>query len=214
LGPQVAGDPDDDVPLADVEREAPVQPVPPGKDHRIIGIGLPADGGVVHPMHAGGDEHPVQPPLPGHGQAQVAVVKQGGAVEPHFIDQVSQRRHADQAHLEEAEDRGVEHLAPVKAERRGHIHVRVGVVDVVEAPQEGPGVIEAVPVVEGEVHEEDAGGHLDPERQMNQVEEPEGVLLRPECAPQGRGPDREHPGDEAQAGEGAIHHVARPPPPF
>ena len=53
----------------------------------------------------------------------------------------------------------------MEAEGGGDVHVRVGVVDVVEAPEEGPGVVEAVPVVEGEVHEEDAGGHLDPEGQ-------------------------------------------------
>ena len=102
----------------------------------------------------------------------------------------------------------------MEAERRGHVHVRVGVVDVVEAPQEGPGVVEAVPVVEGEVHEEDPGGYLDPERQGTRWRRPKECCLRPECASQGRGPDREHPGEEAQAGEGAVHHVARPSGPF
>jgi hypothetical protein len=67
----------------------------------------------------------------------------------------------------------------VKAEGGGYVHVRVSVVDVVEAPQEGPGVVEAVPVIEGEVHEEDPGGYLDPERQARQVEEPDGVALGP-----------------------------------
>ena len=37
------------------------------------------------------------------------------------------------------------------------------------------------------------------------------MLLGPEGASQGRGPDREHPGEEAQAGEGAVHHVAPTP---
>jgi len=91
FGEEVAGDPDDNVVLADVEPEAAVEPIPPGKDHRIIGVGLKADGGVVHPVHAGGDEDAVEPPLPGHGQAQIAVVKQGGAVERRLIDHVGER---------------------------------------------------------------------------------------------------------------------------
>jgi hypothetical protein len=207
-GAEVAGDADDDVALADVEFEAAVEAIPPGKDHRIIGVGLGADNGVMHPVHAGGDEDAVEAAFPGQGQAQIAVVEHGAAVEHQFIDQVGEGQDTDEDHLEEAEDGGIEHFAEVEAEGGGDVHVRVGVVDVVEAPEEGPGVVEAVPVVEGEVHEEDAGGHLEPEGQGGEVEEPEGAGLGPEGGGQGGGPDGEDAGDKAQAGEGEVHRVA------
>jgi len=57
-----------------------------------------------------------------------------------------------------------------------------------------------VPVVKGEVHEEDAPGYLDPERQVDQVRNPK-EWLSAHNAPPGRGPHRQHPGEEAQAGE-------------
>ena len=37
------------------------------------------------------------------------------------------------------------------------------------------------------------------------------MVFGPERAAQGHGPDGEHPGEEPQAGEGEIHHIARPP---
>ena len=50
-----------------------------------------------------------------------------------------------EAHLQDPERGGVEDFPEMEAERGGHVQVRVHVVHVVEAPQQGAQVVETVP---------------------------------------------------------------------
>src|SRR5208337_4533476 len=87
-GQQVSGHPDNYLSLRDIEPKARVEPIPATEDHGIVGVGLGADGRVVDAVHARGDQNLIQQPLQGQGQADIAVVKHGGAVEEELIEKI------------------------------------------------------------------------------------------------------------------------------
>ena len=63
----VSRDPNGDFRLGDIQAQAAMHLVPPPEDDREVGVGLPANYGMVYSVHARGDEDLIQNPLPTEG---------------------------------------------------------------------------------------------------------------------------------------------------
>ena len=71
-------------------------------------------------------------------------------------------------------------LAEMEPGRRGYIEVEIGVVDVMEAPEQRDAVHRAMPPVIRPVHQQKRSDRRDERRQLDPVEQSNPVLLRPE----------------------------------
>ena len=119
--------------LALIGRE---QPVPPRKEVRKIAVALSDVGGMVYPVHVGGDDEPAQYAVHWLGQRDVGVVEYRGDASQRDREEHGERGNAergDQRHVEGLPD---ERLHGVVANRGSAIHVQVRVMDLVEAPEQ------------------------------------------------------------------------------
>ena len=90
------------------------------------------------------------------------MVEHGAQLENDFIDHIGKEGDAEDCHLEDPKDGGVEDFPPVEAEGGGDIHIRIDVVHVVKAPEQGIFMIDFMPVIKGPVQEEEAKDELEP----------------------------------------------------
>ena len=132
--------------------------IPPPEDHREIGVVLVGHGGVVDAVHAGGDEDIVQGFFQAKGQAKVGVVEHGAQLEDDLVGYIGEQGDAEDRHLEDPKNSGIEDFPPMEAEGGGDVHVRVDVVDVVKAPEQGILMVDLVPVIKGPVQERGSPG--------------------------------------------------------
>src|SRR5205823_2955976 len=103
---------------------------------------------VVDPVHPGSDENKNDPALDRYRQSNVAVLKQSIELKGGFVDNKHPQLASDHDHLQCTKRRGKGNLEKVKPDRSADVEVRIDVVNVMEAPQERPAMIRAVPVVE------------------------------------------------------------------
>ena len=106
-------------------------------------------------MHPGSDEHQHDPALDRYRQSNVAVLKQSIELKGGFVDNKHPQLASDHDHLQRTKRRGKRNLEKVKPDRSADVEVRIDVVNVMEAPQERPGMIRAVPVIERKIEKQE-----------------------------------------------------------
>jgi len=85
----------------------------------------------------------------------VTVVEQRAPLKHALIDHVRQGRQPNQADLHNAEACRKQYLADMKTQGRGDVEVGVDMVHVVEPPEPWDHMVCQVPVVEGEIHQQE-----------------------------------------------------------
>ena len=178
----------------------PEQPVPPGEVEAEVGIGLVLLHRVVDPVHVRGDEDPAQPPVQPVGQADVAVVEHGHAVQDDLEEDHRHHRRPQDQDDGELDQHGQDDLDGVEARPGGQVVVQVRVVDPVQPPQGGHrvdhDVLEPDDQVQGDHRQEDR----QPGREGDLIEQP--PALGGGRRRQPHGGDRE----EQPQQDGVEHH--------
>ena len=154
----------------------------------------------MDPVHVRGDDEPAQPPVQPAGQADVAVIEHGHAVQDHLEKDDRYHRRSQGQDDRELDQHGQDDLDGVKARPGGQVVVQVGMVDPVQPPQGGHGVEKDVLGPDRQVQ----GDHRQGDRQPGV----EGELI--EQAPALGGGRRRQPhgrdGEEQPQHQGIEHH--------
>ena len=178
----------------------PEEPVPPGEVEAEVGVGLVGLHRVVDPVHVRGDEDPAQPPVQPIGQADVAVVEHGHAVQDDLEEDHRHHRRPQDQDGGELDQHGQHDLEGVEARPGGQVVVQVRVVDPMQPPQGRHRMDHDVLEPDGQVHGDHRQRHRHPEGDGKVVEQPPPLGRGGRRQPHGR--DRE---EQAQQ-DGVEHH--------
>lgn len=151
--------------------------VPEGEEGGIIGIGFGAEFGMVDAMDVGGDDEFVEDGFGARGEADVGVVKLDDGEEDCFVDDEFAEADSENEDQRNADERGEDDFAEVKACGGSDVEIRFGMVDAMEAPEEGDGVIEAVPGVHPAVKDQQRGDEVKPFGRIDPIEEADAAVL-------------------------------------
>ncbi len=120
------------------------------------------------------------------------MVEHGAGVEDHLEQEHRERWRAERHHHHDLPQHRERDLYRVKAHRRGHVDVAVGMVHLVQPPEERDFVGGQMLHPDGEVEREKRQDNLDPRRPGHVVEKPDLVLFSIECGGYRRDRHREH----------------------
>jgi len=129
-----------------------MQLIPPAKDCAPVRIRFAFYDRVMNAVHPRGDEHEIENALQPDWQPPVRVVKQSGAFERNKKPEEEHGMNAEEHHRETEKANRKNHFAEMKASGRAHIHVEVGVMHIMKAPEEWQSVIRPVPPPVGVIH--------------------------------------------------------------
>src|SRR6266496_5044133 len=110
---------------------------------------------MVNAMHAGSDQDFIEELFQPERQAHIAVLKHGVGLERELIGGIRPKGDAQQGNLQDTKSGGEGDFAKMKAEGGGDVEVGVHMMDVVKAPEDGNFVISPVPIIKGDVHEQE-----------------------------------------------------------
>lgn len=128
--------------------------VPKGEERRKVGIGFGADFGMMDAVDVGGDDDFVDDGFQARGEADVGVVKLDDGEENAFVDNEFAKTDSENENERDANEGGENDFAEVKAGGGGDVEVWFGMMDAVEAPEEGNAVVEAVPGIHPAVEDQ------------------------------------------------------------
>ena len=111
------------------------------------------------------------------GSARLAWLELDDGEHQRLVDHELPRRDAEREDDRDAEERRHHDLAGVEAARRRHVHLRVRVVNPVEAPQERDPVVHPVPRIRPPVQHQDRERRREPDRQVELAKEPPAARL-------------------------------------
>ena len=114
------------------------------------------------------------------------MVEHGAYLEDNLVGNIGKERDAEDRHLEDPKDGGIEDFPPVEAEGGGDVHIRVDMVDVVKAPEQGIFMVDFMPVIKGPVQKEEAKDELEPAGQGDHIAKGPGGGPRPSQRRPGR----------------------------
>ena len=100
LRQRIPGDADVQLRLRYVQSQRSMQPVPPGKYRRPIGVVFLPNLRVMNAVHARCHQNQAQPAFKRHGKAKVAVLKERLQLKDEFVGNEQRRRAADQHDLD------------------------------------------------------------------------------------------------------------------
>ena len=126
---------------------------------------------VVHAMHVRRDDEEAQRPVEPSGERDVGVVEHGAGVEDHLEQEHRERRSAEQYDHDDLPQHGERDFDRVKAHRRGDVDVAVGVVHLMQAPEDRHLVGDEMLKPDGEVEHEQRDHELEPIRPVDLIEQ-------------------------------------------
>ena len=132
-------------------------------------------------------------------QSDIAMVKERVGLKDQFVSRKRRRGDADQRDLHDAEDRRHRHFAKVKTEAGRDVEVGIDVVDVVKAPEKRDAVVEHMPPVEAQVHEQKRDHELRRRGQRDDVKQAERLPPAQCIADLRRGPHERRGNPKASA---------------
>ena len=162
------------------------QPVPPGQVETEIAVGFGRDVGMVDPVHVRRHDDPAQRPVEPQGQAHIAVIEHGGAVQQYLENQHGHGRRPDDDNGGQLEQHRKQDLDRMEAGAGRHVEIQVGMVHAVQPPQRRHGVKHDVLEIDDQIEHDDRERHLEPEGQRDQVEQAPAAFRRQQRQPDGR----------------------------
>lgn len=138
------------------EAEGAEESVPERKTAGVVRVGLGLVPGMVHVVHARGHDEPAQGTIEWGGNAEVAVVEEDDGKGDRFVEKKMRNCQTEEREDEQTGKEGEDDLEGVKANAGTGIEFGIGVVDGMEAPEEGKTMIEAMPPVLPAVEEDKA----------------------------------------------------------
>jgi len=145
-------------------------PIPSGEDGSIVRVPLFDDHGVVDAVHGGGNKKNPEKRFKPPGRLKTAVMELGAQYQGTFKD-----GHADRTRPNKKDERDLDHgghgqFTNVKPCGRGHVHIQVAVMNPMKSPQEGDLVVEEMPHVQHEIHEDHCGKDSGPQGHVQHIE--------------------------------------------
>ena len=165
----------------------PEQTVPERQVEAVVPVVLAIEHRVVHAMHVRRDDEEAQCPVEPCGERNVGVVEHGAGVENDLEQEHRERRSAERYDHGDLPQHGERDLDRVKAHRRGDVDIAVGVVHLMQPPEDRHFVRDEMLKPDGEVEHEQRDHELDPIRPVDLIEQAEPPLLGEE-----RRGDRRH----------------------
>jgi len=146
-------------------------------------------------------------------QRDIGMVEHGAGVEDHLEQEHRQGRSAKRHHHHDLPQHGERDLDGVKPHRRGHVDVAIGVMHLVQAPEQRNFVRGQMLHPDGKVEHQERHHHLDPFRPGDLVQEAEMMRLRIERGGDGRDGHGKHGHEPEQKGAGhADADIGEPAP--
>ena len=131
----------------------------------------------MHAMHVRRhDEDPQHPVEPG-GKRDVGMIEHGAGVEDHLEQEHGEGRGAERDHHGDLPQHGERDLDRVEAHRRGHVDVAVGVMHLMQPPEDRHLVRDEMLKPDGEVEHEQRDQDFQPIGPVDLVEQAKLMLL-------------------------------------
>ena len=151
--------------------------VPPGQAEAEVAVGLVVLHRVMHAVHVRRHQQPAQHPVHPPGQAEIAVIEHGGGIENDLEQDHPGQRRPQQQDGGELDQHRQDDLDGMEARPGGHIVIQIGMMNAMEAPQQGHRVNHDMLQVDHQVH----GHHGDQDRpaqwQLVIVQQPPALTL-------------------------------------
>src|SRR5262249_20668666 len=150
------GNADRDCILWNITPPTAMEFVPPAEDRPPIRIRFSFNDRMMNAVHPWGDDDKVQDPLEPDRQPPIRMMKTNGGFKCDEEDNESHRSNANKKHDEREETDRKEYLAEMETRGGSHIHVEIGVVNIVKAPEKRNHVIGPVPPPVGVIHQSES----------------------------------------------------------
>src|SRR2546423_4631462 len=108
------------------------------------------------------------------------MMENAGRFKNDFEDQINQWRNSQEHHYEKAERNRKKNLAEVEACRGGYVEVEIGMVNIVETPEQRDAMGRVMPPVIRPIHEEKRHDRRHDPGQLEPVQQSDPVALGPE----------------------------------
>ena len=164
----------------------------------------------MNSVHARCDHDHVQGPFDSNREAPVGMMKKGCCFKGDEENEQHRWRDTEEHDSERKKSGREDHFAKMKSRGRAHVHVEIGMVHVVEAPEEWEHVICVMPPPIGVIHEQECGDDVRPHWQREIIQQTNMTMLRPHRERQRNWQHREP--NECEAGEGknkVAHETAQ-----
>ena len=113
-------------------------------------------------MHARRNQHFVQKPFKADGESQITMMKEHLRLKSQLVNGKGPRRNADETYLDHAKETRKSNLAKMKSKGGRDVQFWVSMVNVMKAPEKRRAVVGEVPVVKGQVHQQNTDNELKP----------------------------------------------------
>ncbi len=191
------------------------QPVPDRQIETVIGIVLAAQHRVVHAMHVGRHDEEPHDAVEPLRQRDIGVIEHGAGIEDHLEQEHGEGCGAERHHHHDLPQHRQPDLDGVKADRRGHVDVTVGMVHLVQAPKQRNLVRGPMLRPDGEVEHDQRNHDFDPSGPRHLVQEPDPMRFGVERSGDGSDRHGEHDHEPEQDCAGhADAEIGEPAPPL
>ncbi len=175
--------------LGNVAAHSSVEFIPPAKNRAPVRIGLALDDGMMNAMHPWRDKDQIQNPLQLNRQPPVGMMKTSRGFKRDEKDDERERSNAKHDQSYRKKTSREKHFAKMEARGGSHIHIEVGMMDIVKPPEKRHPMIGPMPPPVGVVHEQKRGGNRYWLWLLQPVHQSHTSMLRPNCQSER---DRQH----------------------
>jgi hypothetical protein len=169
--------------LIHIGKQRAHEPVPERKYCAVIRISLPDYNRVMYPVHGWRDKQNPEDGFKPIGDSDAAVMKLRAQYKRAFKYHHSGRACAQKEYKSYLDDGGKSELSDMEAGGGGYVHIKIAVVHPVKSPEKGYFMIQEMPDVEHEIHENDRRDNFDRGRQSEDVQNSHSVSLRVKSCP-------------------------------
>jgi len=187
-----------------LRRIGPEQAVPNRQIESVIGIVLAPQHGMMHPVHVWRHDDEAQNPIERARQRQIGVVEHSATIEDDLEQEHGEGRRSYHEHHHDLPQHRKPNLDRMKSDRRGDVDIAVGVVNLVQAPEDGHFVRDEMLRPDGEIEREQRDHEFEPARPRDLVEEPDPVSFGIEPGSDRGDRDGQH---RQQTEQERIHHT-------
>ena len=125
---------------------------------------------MMKSVRARRDNDCIQETLQPHGKAPVTVRKKHFRLKGQLVNAEGPGRDSDNAHRKHTDQGRESDLAKVKTKRGRDIEIGIDVAQIVESPEKWHAMIRQIPVIENQVHEQEAEDELNENWQRDEME--------------------------------------------
>ena len=175
----ICGDTDGHGVLRHVAAQSTMKFVPPAENGSPIGIRLALDDRMMNAVHPRRDDNQVKTAFELDRQPPVRMMKQRRGFEGDEKNEEQHWRDPENQDSKRKKPDREKHLAEMKSRRGADIHIQIGVVHVMESPEERNHVIGPMPPPVGIIHQQKRSDASGPPGRSDPVQQTDMPILRP-----------------------------------